>query len=476
MKMLVDGAWVPSAGDRWLDVRNPATGEVIDRVPHGTEEDIGAAVDAAGHAFDRWSAVPPRERGKRLFFAAQEIRKRADEIARLLTREQGKPLAEAHNEVLGAAHVLEYYASISGTLTGTSATIPGNGYAAVVKKPLGVCGAIIPWNMPVLIPAWKLGPMLLAGNTVVLKPSQSTPLAALQIALLVQDAVGVPGALNVVTGTGSEAGEALVRHPAIRHVSFTGQTETGKRIAMLASGGLKTVTLELGGSDPMIVCADADLDAAVEGAVRGRFYNCGQTCTAVKRLYVDAAIAGPFCDRLTKRVCALRVGDGLAPGTDMGPLHREEERARLLHLLAEMRATGDGRLAAGGDVPDDPGLRNGHFLTPTLVTDMSPDSALVREEIFGPVLPVTIVTGIDEAIALANRTRYGLGASVWTRHLPTAARAAEELECGIFWVNQHLRIPPDVPFGGVGESGIGRENGPDAPGRYMRTQTILMKP
>ncbi|KQC04157.1 MAG: aldehyde dehydrogenase [Methanoculleus sp. SDB] len=475
MQMRFGGAWMSGAHNEVIGVANPATGELLDSVPLGCAEDVDAAVAAADEAWPGWTEIPPRERGRRLTAAAEKIREQADTLARLLTREQGKPLAEALNEIWGAANVFEYYASIAGTLAGTAAPIPGYGYATVVRQPLGICAAIIPWNMPALILAWKLGPALLAGNAMVVKPSQTTPLTALCLAAIVEDACGVPGVVNIVTGTGSEAGEALVAHPGIRHVSFTGQTETGRRVAARASGELKGVTLELGGSDPMIVCRDANIDAAVAGALRGRFYNCGQTCTAVKRLYVDGPVYDVFLRKLAAGAEALKVGNGMDSATTMGPMHRAGDRDRLLSLIESLREENRARVLTGGSIP--PGANPaGHFLEPAILIDPDPASAVMTEEIFGPVLPVVRVDGIDEAIECANASRYGLGASVWTRDLATAAHVAGQVRCGVFWVNQHLSLPPDVPFGGVGASGIGRENGPDAPDRYRETKTILVRP
>jgi acyl-CoA reductase-like NAD-dependent aldehyde dehydrogenase len=476
MKMPVGGAWTESESGRWMDVTNPATGIPAGRVPRGSAEDVGAAVEAAEAAFDAWSALLPRERGKILFFAAQEVRTRADEIAELLTREQGKPLAEAKNEILGYANVLEYYHSISGALHGDAAHLPSYGYSMVLKKPLGVCAAIIPWNMPALIMAWKIGAALVAGNTFVLKPASSAPLTPLTLAGILEKA-GLPaGVLNLVTGPGPVAGEALVCHPSVRRVSFTGEETTGRRIAQLAAAGMKPVTLELGGSDPMIVAADADLDLAVQGAVSGRFYNCGQTCTAVKRLFVAEPVADEFIRRLTAKVAAIRVGSGLDPGVTMGPLNNPAQADRVAGLVDRVRERDEGTVILGGGPPAGEAYANGYYYKPTLVTDPAPDSALLTEEVFGPVLPIVVADDLGDAITRANRTAYGLGASVWTRSLPDAAAACEGIRAGMVWVNQHLRIPPEVPFGGTGISGTGRENGYAALDPYLEQKTILIKP
>ena len=291
MEMRIGGKEVSSPDDAWIEVKNPATGELIDRVPAGSAGDVAEAVDAAATAFTGWKKKGMRERGMILFHAAEKVREQHKDLARLLTLEQGKPLREAIDEVRGYANILEYYAGISAQPAGETVRLGAAGDALVVREPLGVCGAIIPWNMPVLIMGWKIGPALLAGNTLVLKPASTTPLTNLRLAAILDGAGLPPGVLNVVTGSGGEVGEALVKHPEVKKISFTGNCATGRRIRELASVQVKDLMLELGGSDPMIVMDDADIDKAVEGALRGRFYNAGQTCTAVKRLYVHEKIA-----------------------------------------------------------------------------------------------------------------------------------------------------------------------------------------
>ncbi len=456
------------------DVINPATGEVVGAVPAGNEEDVRAAVDLASGAFGQWSLLPPGERGKILFKGAYFVREKLGDLAALLTSEQGKPLGEAKNEIMGFANVLEYYSSISGTIHGDAFPKTGYGYSFTTKTPLGVCGAIIPWNMPALIMAWKIGPALTAGNTMVLKPATTTPLTNLALADILVKA-GLPeGVLNIVTGSGEVVGEEIVRHPEIKKISFTGAVETGKHIAALASGELKRVTLELGGSDPMIVCKDADIEKAVAGALNGRFYNCGQTCTAVKRLYLSSAISDEFIKLLTHRVSALKIGNGFQKGVNIGPLHSSAGRDEISGLVRDALLNYDCTLLSGGKIPDGNEYKNGFFYEPTVLTDVPDDCPLVNREVFGPVLPVMVFDTLNEAIEMANRTEYGLGASVWTKDLTTAASACEALDAGIVWVNQHLKIPPDLPFGGEKASGVGRENGYRALDRYLKEKTILV--
>jgi betaine-aldehyde dehydrogenase len=474
MKMRIGGKEVSSPDDTWIEVKNPATGELIDRVPAGSAADVAEAVNAAVVALGNWKKKGMRDRGTILFHAAEKVREQHKDLARLLTMEQGKPLREAIDEVRGYAGILEYYAGISAQPAGETVRLGTAGDALVVREPLGVCGAIIPWNMPVIIMGWKVGPALLAGNTLVLKPASATPLTNLRLAGILDEA-GLPsGVLNVVTGSGGVVGEALVRHPEVKKVSFTGNCTTGRRIRELASSQVKDLVLELGGSDPMIVMDDADIDKAVVGALRGRFYNAGQTCTAVKRLYVHEKIESEFVQKLKARITALNVGNGLGPKTDMGPLNSAEQRERIVAIVDKTRERGDGTILTGGGVLRGKAYEPGYFYHPTLVTDVAPESSLVTEEVFGPVLPVMAVPDLDSAIVLANRSRYGLGASVWTRNLHTARRVFDEVQAGIIWVNRHLTVPPEVPFGGNLESGMGRENGYHALDQYSRTKTLFL--
>jgi betaine-aldehyde dehydrogenase len=474
MLMRIGGTDVASMDDTWIDVKNPATGEEIDRVPSGSADDVSRAVDAAEAASAGWKKKTIRDRGIILFHAAAKVREQHKELARLLTMEQGKPLRESIDEVRGYANILEFYAGISASRQGDMIRLGSAGDALVTREPLGICGAIIPWNMPVLIMGWKVGPALLAGNTLVLKPASTTPLTTIRLVQILETA-GLPaGVLNIVTGPGEIVGEALVKHPMIRKISFTGNCVTGKRIRELAAGHLKELTLELGGSDPMIVMDDADIDKAVEGALRGRFYNAGQTCTAVKRLFVHEAIASAFTEKLKRRIEELKIGNGLDTGIEMGPLNSIVQRERISQLVDATRDDAEGTILAGGCVLDEAPYDRGLFYRPTLVADVVPEGRLMNEEVFGPVLPVMPVPDLDTAIREANRTRYGLGASVWTKNLHTAKRAFDEVNAGIVWVNRHLTVPPEVPFGGMNESGIGRENGLHALDSYSRTKTLFL--
>ncbi len=475
MKMQIGGKSVEACGCEYLDIINPATGELIDRVPRGTEGDVEMAVEAASSAFSSWASTSPQQRAGILYRAAGIVRQRKDELAVLLTREQGKPLAEAKNEIEGFVNVLEYYCGLASSFHGDFIPVPQNGYAFTVKKPLGVCAAIIPWNMPALIMAWKIGPALISGNTLVLKPASNTPLTNLTLASILSEAGLSAGVLNIVTGPGEVVGESLVKSHRVKRISFTGEAGTGKRVAELAASGMKRVTLELGGSDPMLICDDANLKDAVAGALRGRFYNCGQTCTAVKRLFVFESVAEEFIKKLEAGIRNLRIGNGLHENIDMGPLNNRRQWEYVKELVADIEEKDEGRIVTGGRVPEGNVWSRGYFFEPTLVEDVPGESRLLKEEVFGPVLPVVRVKTLDEAIEKANNTCYGLGASIWTKNIDRARIGFEQLNAGIIWLNQHLKVAPEVPFGGTGESGIGRENGPDALSEYLDLKTVMLK-
>jgi succinate-semialdehyde dehydrogenase/glutarate-semialdehyde dehydrogenase len=474
MQMRIGGKEISSADERWIPVINPATGEEIDRVPEGTLYEVEDAVRAALTAYDSWAKRTTRERGMILHRAAGLVREQHKELARLLTLEQGKPLRDSVDEIRGYANILEFYAGISGAMQGDFISLGSSGDVLVKREPLGVCGAIIPWNMPAIIMGWKLAPALLAGNTMVFKPSSGAPLTCLSLASLLENS-GLPeGVLNVVTGKGEVVGEGIVRHPAIRKISFTGDRVTGDRVRELAGSQLKEISLELGGSDPMIVWKDADLGKAVAGAVRGRFYNTGQTCTAVKRLYVHHDIAKEFIAHIRHRVEELKVGNGMDPAMDMGPLSGRGQLEKVISFVNTVERKGQGTILTGGDVLSGPAYGKGYFYAPTLVTDTVPECVLLENEVFGPVLPIVPVPDLETAITQANSTRYGLGASVWTRDLSVVHEVFSSVAAGVVWVNRHLTLPPEIPFGGVKESGMGRENGVSAYHAYTRTKSLFM--
>ncbi|HPM62116.1 MAG TPA: aldehyde dehydrogenase family protein [Methanoregulaceae archaeon] len=474
MQMRIGGKEVSSADERWIPVINPATGEVIDQVPAGTLHEVDDAVSAAQAAFDTCAKKTVRERGMILYRAAGNVREQHQELARLLTMEQGKLLRDAVDEIRGFANILEYFAGISGAVQGDFLGLGSLGDAMVRREPIGVCGAIIPWNMPAIIMGWKVAPALLAGNTLVFKPSSTAPLTCLSLAMLLEQSRLPPGVLNVVTGKGEVVGEGIARHPAIRKLSFTGDRATGYRIQELARSQLKDLSLELGGSDPMIVWKDADIGKAVAGVIKGRFYNAGQTCTAVKRLYVHHDIAKEFVARLKNKVEAIRVGNGLDPGSDMGPLSGKPQLDDVISFVNTVEKKGQGTILTGGNVLSGDIHGKGYFYAPTLVTDTVPECVLLEQEVFGPVLPIVPVNDLEAAISKANSTPYGLGASIWTHDLSVVHEVFSSVAAGVVWVNRHLTVPPEIPFGGVKESGLGRENGISAYYSYTRTKSLVM--
>ncbi len=470
MKMLIGGAWSEGSGGDDIKVMNPSDLTTVDTVPSGDANDISAAVDAAHDAFRTWSAVPARERGRALRQAAERVRVSVDELAVLLTKEQGKPLSESKGELLGFANVLDYHASISGTIHGKTLDLQGIGDGLTFREPLGVCGAIIPWNMPVLIMAWKTAPALVTGNTLVIKPASDAPLCCLRLASILQDS-GIPqGTVNMVTGSGIKTGEPLASHPAVRKLSFTGASSTGKRVAGIAAPTLKRLTLELGGSDPAIVCSDADIEKTANGIIAARFYNCGQACTSLKRLYVMDDVADNLVERLVSKASALTAGDGLLPGTRLGPLVNASQQEAMTEFMQDLYEKEHGKVLCGGTALD----RRGYFFPATVVDHADPDAKMMREELFGPILPIVRVGSLDEALEMANHSPYGLGASIWSQDLGTVRRCIKELRSGMVWVNTHLRVPVEAPFGGVGDSGLGRENGTESLDSYLEWKTVIL--
>lgn len=473
--MFIGGESVESVSGQRDDVLNPANGQVVDTVPRGTREDVERAVAAAEAAFERWWSTPAATRGAILYKAIEHLQAHEDELARLLTSEQGKPLREAHLEIRRFCHTLEHYAGLAKNLRGGYVPNLDHGaFGMIVKRPLGVVGAIVPWNFPVSLMGNKIAPALVAGNTVIVKPAGTTPLTDIRVIELMFEA-GLPaGVLNVVTGPGSEVGQAIIEHPTIRKVGFTGSTPTGRQVMATAAKTIKHVTLELGGSDPLIICDDADVDAAVSAASVGRFFNCGQACLAVKRVYVFEQVYDEVLDKLLAKVQKLRVGPGDARGTIIGPMHSKSQRAEIEDQVADAIDRGASVLF-GGRRPEGDEFANGNYYLPTIVTDAPYDSRVHTEETFGPVLPVWRVRDLDEAIRLANSSIYGLGSSIWTRDLNRAMWAAERLEAGYTWINSPQKIYDELPFGGVKQSGLGKEHGIEALDYYMESKAVVVK-
>jgi acyl-CoA reductase-like NAD-dependent aldehyde dehydrogenase len=469
----IAGAQHRNAGDP-LEVVNPADGRAFASVAAASAADVDAAVQAAAGAFGEWSALAVSKRGEILGRAAHHVEDHLDELIPLLTREQGKTLRDSRIEITKAIDTLMHYVGLSKALRGahTPGLDPGvEGY--VLRRPLGVVGAIVPWNFPTTLLCNKLAPALVAGNAVVAKPAATTPLTTLRFAELLAEG-GLPeGVFNVVTGRGSEAGEALVTHPLVRKIAFTGSTPVGERIMAQCAPGVKRVTLELGGSDPMIICDDADLAAAASAASMGRFYNCGQACLAIKRVYVFESVADEVIESIAAKAKRLKVGRGEAEGTQMGPMHTDGQRSEVASQVSRTVEAG-GSLLTGGAPPEDPDLADGFFYAPTVVVDPPHDSPMAVEEVFGPALPIWRVADLDEAIARANASQFGLGSSVWTRDLTRAREAAARIEAGYTWINSRTKVYDELPFGGWKSSGYGKEHGEEAFDYYTETKSVVL--
>jgi acyl-CoA reductase-like NAD-dependent aldehyde dehydrogenase len=446
--MTIDGQAVSAAGT--FGVVNPATGEVAEQAPDASREQLDQAMAAAAAALPEWRRDEPARR-KALQAAADLMFARSEEIGRILTLEQGKPLGDATMEVVGAGVWLKYFADLE--LPREVIQDDDAAFVEVVRRPMGVVAAITPWNYPLLLAIWKLAPALLAGNTMVLKPSPFTPLSSLKLGEVLRDVLP-PGVLNVVTG-GDELGAWMTSHDVPRKISFTGSVATGKRVAAAAAPDLKRVTLELGGNDPAILLDDADPAAVADKLFGAAFMNNGQVCSAIKRVYVPESLYGDVVDALAAKASAAKVGDGFGEGVQFGPINNKPQYERVSELVADALA-GGARAAAGGKPIDGPG----YFFEPTILADVSDGARIVDEEQFGPALPIVKYRDLDEAIARANGTHFGLSGSVWGADAERAGEVAGQLECGTAWVNTHLALAPHQPFGGFKWSGIGVENGP----------------
>jgi acyl-CoA reductase-like NAD-dependent aldehyde dehydrogenase len=445
--MTIDGK--AESAQRSFGVINPATGEVFASAPDCTRAQLESALESAQTAFRAWRKDEARRR-QGLLDCAAAIQARAGELVPLLTREQGKPLAKAMMEVMGSAIWFQYTASLS--LPVEVIQDDENARIEVRRRPLGVVGAITPWNFPLLLGVWKLAPALLAGNTVVIKPSPFTPLSTLKLVEILRPVLPA-GVLNAVSG-GDELGAWITASPIPRKISFTGSIATGKKVAAAAAPDLKRLTLELGGNDPAIVLGDVDPKAVAKKLFASAFENCGQVCTAIKRVYVPEELYASVVDELAELANAIVVGNGEQPGVELGPINNKPQFERVKELVEEARASG-ARIVTGGRTIGD----KGYFYAPTIVADIAEGTRLVDEEQFGPALPVIAYRRIEDAIERANATHFGLGASVWSSDRERAAEIAGELECGSAWVNTHLALAPNIPFGGAKWSGIGVENG-----------------
>jgi aldehyde dehydrogenase (NAD+) len=471
-KLFINGEWRESAAGKTIDVINPATEDVITTVASADKADVDAAVAAARAALDGpWGRMSARERGRLVWKIGERLMERADEIARLETLHNGKPISESRNiEVPAAAECFQYYAGWADKIHGETVPVKGNYLTYTLREPVGVVAAIVPWNFPLLLTAWKAAPALACGNTIVIKPASQTPLTALALAEVALEVGLPPGVLNVVTGPGSKVGQMLVEHPGIDKIAFTGDTKTGKQIMRDAAGSLKKITLELGGKSPNIVFPDADLEAALRGATTGIFYGKGEVCAAGSRLLVDKSIKDEFIDKLASRAKKMTAGDPLDPKTRLGAISSKKQLENDLHYIETAKKEGATLLAGGGRA--DIGTGKGYFLQPTVFADVTPEMTIAREEIFGPVLATIEFADLDEAIARANDSDYGLAAAVWTKDIKKAHYVARRLKAGTVWVNTYNVYDTAAPFGGYKQSGFGREMSMHALEHYTQVKSV----
>ena len=459
-KMLIGGRLVD--GDHEMDVINPATEEVFATVARASERQADEAIEAAATAFPAWAEVPMAERQAKVIELADAIAANADTFARALTQEQGKPLAEAQGELAWTDGYLRHYATLE--IAERTIQDDASGLIQVRRKPLGVVAGIIAWNFPLLVACWKIGPAVIAGNTIVLKPAPTTPVTALMLGELCQK-IFPPGVVNIIVDA-NDLGGYLTADPRIAKVGFTGSTATGKKIMASAADGLKRLTLELGGNDPGIVLDDVDVRAAAQGIFNAAFLNCGQVCLAIKRAYVHDSIYDAMCEELARLAEAAVVDDGLAQGAQIGPIQNKAQYEKVKAFIESARK--DGTIVAGGEVMD----RAGYFLRPTIVRDVTDGDRIVDDEQFGPILPVIRFSDVDDVVARANASPYGLGASVWSRDVGRALAVAERIESGSVWVNQHVAIGPHIPMAGVKSSGLGVEQAEEGLAEYTQLSVI----
>jgi aldehyde dehydrogenase (NAD+) len=471
-QLFINNEWRDAAGSATLEVVNPATEDVVAEVASADRSDIDAAVAAARAALNGpWAAMSARDRGRLVWKIGERLMAKADEIARLETLHNGKPIFESRQiEVPASAECFQYYAGWADKIHGETIPVRGEYLTYTLREPVGVIAAIVPWNFPLLLTAWKVAPALACGNTVIIKPASQTPLTAIALAEVAAEVGLPPGVLNVVTGPGSKVGQMLVEHPGIDKIAFTGDTSTGKGIMRGASDTLKKITLELGGKSPNIVFPDADLDAAVRGATTGIFYGKGEVCAAGSRLLVDKSIKNEFVDKVAARAKKMTPGDPMDPKTRLGAVASKKQLETDLRYIEIAKKEGAQLVAGGGRA--DIGTGKGYFLQPTIFDGVTPEMTIAREEIFGPVLATIEFGDVDEAIARANDSAYGLAAAVWTKDIKKAHHVARRLQAGTVWVNTYNVYDTAAPFGGYKQSGFGREMSVHALEHYTQVKSV----
>lgn len=477
-KLLINGEWAEPRSGQYAESTNPATGEVLTRIACGNEEDVHLAVEAAHRALEQgeWANMSPADRGKLLWRIADLIEHYAEELAQIETLDNGKPISISRpGDVASSANVFRYFAGWPTKLRGETNPVSNGSYLNyTLREPVGVVGQIIPWNYPLMMAAWKLAPALAAGTTVVLKPAEQTSLSALRLGEILMEA-GVPaGVVNIVTGSGRTAGNAIARHPKVSKLAFTGSTEVGRKIMEAGAAHIKRVSLELGGKSPNIIFEDADLEAAAQGACEGIFYNMGQDCTAGSRVFVQRKHYQEVVDRIAQYANKLVIGNGLDPATEIGPIVSKEQ----LHTVSSYVDLGikeGASLVAGGKRLTDAQFQSGNFYTPTVFADVRNDMRIAQEEIFGPVVAIIPFDTVEEVIQQANDSVYGLGAGIWTRDIGRAHRVAKAIKSGMVWINSYGAVDPAAPFGGYKMSGYGREMGEYAMDLYTEVKSVWVK-
>ncbi|MFI1675719.1 aldehyde dehydrogenase family protein [Streptomyces sp. NPDC020607] len=472
-ELFVDGEWTGAVEGARRDVVNPFDASVVQQVDDAGEADVDLAVRAARRAFDRgdWSAAPTRERADVLLRVSRFLLRDQEEIAHVESLDTGKTLAEARIDVEDVSNAFRYFAEIADKDGGRVVDVGPDVLSRVTYHPIGVCALIAPWNYPLLQASWKVAPALVAGNTFVLKPSETTPLSTIHMIKLIAEAGAPAGVANLVLGPGSTVGAAMSAHPEVDLVSFTGGLATGRRIMEACAPGVKNLALELGGKNPNVVFADCDFEAAVDHALEASFLHSGQVCSAGSRLLVEDSLHDRFVERLAARAKNIRLGSGLDPETESGPLSSAEHRAKVEGYLEVAREEG-ARLVCGGARPDDPELSRGFFLLPTIYADCDRSMRIVQEEVFGPVVTVERFRSEDEAVELANDTHYGLAGGIWTNDASRAQRVAARLRHGTVWINDFHPYVPQAEWGGFGRSGFGRELGPTGLREYQEAKHI----
>ena len=470
-KLFINGDFVDAEGGQTLDVLNPHDNSVIAKVAEGRAADIDRAVAAAKAAFPAWRDLGASDRGLLLLRLADKIEQNREELARLEATDTGHPIRDCLNlDVPRTVLCFRYFGGMADKLEGSVIPVDAGFLNYLQREPIGVVGQIVPWNFPLMFTSWKMAPALAAGNTVVLKPAEITPLSTLRIAELMREVGFPPGVVNIVPGYGQTAGQRLADHPDVGKIAFTGSTATGRRIVEASAGNLKKVQLELGGKGPNIVFADANIPMAVGGSAFGIFHNQGQACIAGSRLILHQKIADQFLDKFVGLAKSIKLGDPLDPSTEMGPLTSKLHQERVLNYVKIAHQEG-AEILAGGKAPDDPALADGCYVEPTVVM-AQPEDRVCQEEVFGPFVSVNIFTEDDEALAIANGTEYGLGAGFWTGDLTRAHLMAKNIRAGMVWINTYKRVHPASPFGGVGQSGYGREMGFEVMREYTQAKSV----